>query len=125
MLPKILIVDDSSDIRLLVKEYLETKFNADWYEADSGNSSINILGKNSFSLIISDLNMPNGSGIYLHQYLLKENIRVPMILFTAEIFDNIRELSPDRVLKAVVSKTKYSDLVSEIKKLNLDIGIMA
>jgi len=62
---KVLVVDDMSTSRRLITAALEEIGipNTSW-EA-SGRDAINYLSKNPVHLIISDYNMPNGSGIDL------------------------------------------------------------
>lgn len=119
MLPKVLIVDDSSDVRVMLRHLLEKKFKAEWFEADSGNSSIKRLSEVHFSLIISDLNMPNGSGLVLYEYLENKHIPIPLIFFTAEALENLEKPVLGAVLKAIVPKTRFADLVKEIEKLGV------
>jgi len=62
---KVLVVDDMSTSRRLITAALEEIgiLNTTW-EA-SGRDAINYLAKNPVHLIISDYNMPNGTGIDL------------------------------------------------------------
>lgn len=117
MSPLILIVDDSIDTRILLRKLLSNVFVAQWIEADSGMASSELLQKHQISLVISDLNMQNGTGLWLHQFMLKEKIQTPLILFTAEEFHLGGRPKSDQVLKAVVAKFKLNDLIHEIKQL--------
>lgn len=118
MSPLILIVDDSIDTRILLRNLLNNVFIAQWIEADSGKAASSaLLQKHQISLVISDLNMQNGTGLWLHQFMLKEKIQTPLILFTAEEFHLGGRPQSDQVLKAVVAKFKLNDLIHEIKQL--------
>lgn len=119
MLPHVLIVDDSYDLRILLREMLGREFKACWLEADSGLASTELLQTQPISLVISDLNMPNGSGLWLHQFMVNQKILIPMILFTAEKFDSAGRPKPnsDEILKAVVSKFELNHLIQEMKQL--------
>lgn len=55
MLPQVLIVDDSSDLRIVLREMLGREFKTRWLEADSGMASTAFLQTQSISLVISDL----------------------------------------------------------------------
>ena len=64
MKPRILIVDDEESIR----EFLEIMLKKEGYEVASvedGQKAIDYLGKKSVDLVISDLQMPNVTGIEL------------------------------------------------------------
>lgn len=124
MLPQVLIVDDSNDLRIVLREMLGREFKARWLEADSGMASTGFLQTQSISLVISDLNMPNGSGLWLHQFMVNQKIQVPMILFTAEEFDSVKRPKPksDEILKAVVSKFQLNNLIQEMRQLGFTSG---
>lgn len=64
MKPRILVVDDEESIR----EFLEIMLRKESYEVtcvEDGQKAIDILKKKSFDLLISDLQMPNVTGIEL------------------------------------------------------------
>ncbi len=64
MKPRILVVDDEESIR----EFLEIMLKKEGYETtcvEDGQKAIDILKKKSFDLVISDLQMPNVTGIEL------------------------------------------------------------
>ena len=64
MKPRILVVDDEESIR----EFLDIMLRKEGYEVtcvEDGQKAIDILKKKSFDLLISDLQMPNVTGIEL------------------------------------------------------------
>ena len=61
-MPSILLVDDDKNILYLLSEALK-KFNYDQTLANGGEIALDILKRNKFDLIISDLQMPKVSGI--------------------------------------------------------------
>ncbi len=64
MKPRILVVDDEESIR----EFLDIMLRKEGYEVtcvEDGQTAIDILKKKSFDLLISDLQMPNVTGIEL------------------------------------------------------------
>jgi DNA-binding response OmpR family regulator len=77
---RILIVDDESEIRsilglLLARENYETA------EADDGSTAKEMIEKQDFDLIISDIRMPIMNGIELFRWN-KANKNIPTILIT-------------------------------------------
>jgi two-component system response regulator PilR (NtrC family) len=77
MKPRILVVDDEESIR----EFLEIMLKKEGYEVtcvEDGQKAIDILKKKSFDLVISDLQMPNVTGIELLSHC-KDNY--PDLLF--------------------------------------------
>jgi two-component system, chemotaxis family, chemotaxis protein CheY len=85
MSKKILVVDDSESIRMLVTSILE---NAGFVveRAVDGSHAIHVLERNSFNLIITDLNMPKMDGITLIQQvrITQRHNRIPILMLTTE-----------------------------------------
>lgn len=61
---KILVVDDDDDLRMIIKESLESDI-YDVSEAENGNIALELMENNSFDLMITDLMMPGIKGIDL------------------------------------------------------------
>ena len=81
----ILVVDDSSSIRQLVKATLLTKgYNV--IDAFDGADALKKLGTQRVNLIISDVNMPNMDGISLLKAIKAkpEHRFTPVIMLTTE-----------------------------------------
>lgn len=99
---KILIVDDQSTIRRIVKSQLASLGFTAIAQAASAEEAIEKLHTNNFSLIISDWHMPEMSGFELLQYVRSSTIheKTPFILLTTE-----RER--DNVLRAAQSRVTF------------------
>jgi CheY-like chemotaxis protein len=78
----ILVVDDDPDVRVIVAEYLEeTGF--DTIEAENGISALRLLDHNPrVKLIISDIRMPQMSGIELAKNAQRRQPGLPVILIS-------------------------------------------
>lgn len=61
---KILVVDDDDDLRMIIKESLESEI-YDITEAENGNVALELMEKQQFDLMITDLMMPGIKGIDL------------------------------------------------------------
>jgi len=87
-LPRILVVDDKQQNRLLITTYLET-LDVIMEEAASGSECLNLLEKNSYSLIILDVQMPGMDGFEVLEKMRsrKETADIPVVLISA-IFDS-------------------------------------
>jgi two-component system chemotaxis response regulator CheY len=83
---KILIVDDFSTMRRIVRNLLKEigYNNAD--EAEDGQVALNKLKAESFDFVVSDLNMPNMNGFeLLHAVRADPALKsLPVLLVTAE-----------------------------------------
>lgn len=82
---KILLVDDNETIIEIMSLYVESFGDNEVLTATSGNSAIETLQNSSgVGLIISDFNMPDGTGGDLYTYVQKTLPNIPFILQTAE-----------------------------------------
>jgi len=81
----VLVVDDEPDVRKVVRMTLE-KAGYDVVEAEDGENAIEEIKKGEhsilLSLIITDIRMPNRSGIDVINYYQKEWPSVPVIVLT-------------------------------------------
>ncbi len=81
---RILVVEDNPDHAQLVKSTIEmAKKGA--YEvqvAASVEEAVEILGRDSFSLIMSDFNLPGKSGLHLLEWLNEKGSTAPFIMLT-------------------------------------------
>jgi two-component system chemotaxis response regulator CheY len=83
---KILIVDDFSTMRRIIKNLLrELGFN-NTMEADDGSTALPMLKSGDFDFLITDWNMPNMQGIELLKTLrADERLKsLPVLMVTAE-----------------------------------------
>lgn len=81
---RILLVEDNTDLRGLIAEYLRSSF--DVVEAGDGGEATDLMEKIEIDLIISDIMMPVKNGITLCREV-KENINfshIPFVMLTAK-----------------------------------------
>ncbi len=80
---KILVVDDESRMRKLVRDFL-TKSNYDVVEAEDGAQAVDIFfGQNDIALVILDVMMPKMDGWQVCKEI-REYSKVPIIMLTAK-----------------------------------------
>ena len=80
--PLALIVDDEPDIRELLEITL-ARMNIDARTADSLESAQALLRQEKFQLCLTDMNLPDGSGITLVQTIQREYPNLPVAVITA------------------------------------------
>ncbi len=81
-LPKILVVDDDSEIRSLLKSYLlKNQYRVD--TAAEGREMFKLLEQQRFDLIVLDLMMPGDDGLTLCRKLRADS-NIPVIMLTAK-----------------------------------------
>lgn len=83
---RILVVDDFSTMRRIVRNLLKEIGYANVEEAEDGAAAIQKLKSSKFDFVVSDINMPNMNGFELLRQVradpeLKE---IPVLLVTAE-----------------------------------------
>ena len=79
---KILVVDDESRMRKLVRDFL-VKNNYEVVEASDGEEALDLFfEKNDIDLVILDVSLPDGSGFDLCEKIRRDS-RVPIMFLTA------------------------------------------
>jgi signal transduction histidine kinase/DNA-binding response OmpR family regulator len=79
----LLLVEDDSEIRFFLKEFLTAYYTV--FEAENGKSALAWLANNSCDLIISDIMMPEMSGLEFCEQVKQNPVtcHLPVILLTA------------------------------------------
>ncbi|MEJ2616651.1 MAG: response regulator, partial [Ignavibacteriaceae bacterium] len=117
MAEKILIVDDEKIIRESLS-YILKKEGYDVEEAENGLSAHEMLLKNSYDLVVTDLEMPGMKGIELLEKIKQLNIQTSVIIITAfgslnTAISALRNGASDYILKPV----EFDEIILKIKKL--------
>lgn len=92
---KILIVDDFSTMRRIIKNLLRDLGFTNTHEADDGSTALPMLKSGDFDFLVTDWNMPGMSGIEL----LKE-IRADAKLGTIPVLMVTAEAKRDQIIEA-------------------------
>jgi two-component system chemotaxis response regulator CheY len=84
----VLVVDDSSSIRAIIKKIIKVSgFDvAEFLDACDGREALSIMAANQVDLVLTDINMPNMNGLDLIARI-KENERlasVPVVVVSTE-----------------------------------------
>lgn len=83
---RILVVDDFSTMRRIIKNLLRDLGFSNADEADDGNSALPMLQTGKYDFLVTDWNMPGMTGIELLQHVrADENLKtLPVLMVTAE-----------------------------------------
>ncbi len=83
---KILIVDDFSTMRRIIKNLLRDLGFNNTSEADDGNTALPMLQNGSFDFLVTDWNMPGMTGIDLLRAVRADEslAHMPVLMVTAE-----------------------------------------
>ncbi len=119
--PLALIVDDEPDIRELLEITL-ARMKIDARSADSLEAATEWLRKERFQLCLTDMNLPDGSGISLVQIIQKEYPNLPVAVITAygsteAAVASLKAGAFDFVSKPV-ELTRLRDMVNTALRLN-------
>lgn len=86
LVKKILIIDDEADIRFLLKRALSHNYSI--IEAGNLKQGLELFTENSPDIVILDVNLPDGSGIY---YARKFKNDTNMVIFISADNDKLTE----------------------------------
>ncbi len=83
---KILVVDDFSTMRRIIKNLLKDLGFANIQEADDGNTALPMLQQGDFDFVVTDWNMPGMQGIDLLRAIRADASlkHIPVLMVTAE-----------------------------------------
>ncbi len=116
-MPKILIIDDSRYTRLPIVKFLAAN-GFEVREAENGSVGLDVLNKENFDAVITDLLMPEMDGYELLDRLRADGRQVPVIVITADIQDSTREKVLQAGARAVMNKpanlTSLMELLSAL-----------
>ncbi len=114
MNPKILSVDDSKTIRMLLKR-LFIPFVCELFEAGDGQEGLDVATREKPNLIILDYNMPVMDGVTMLRHMREnpELKRTPVIMLTAEASPEIISTVARLGVRDYVTKPFDSDQLLE------------
>lgn len=117
---KILVVDDFSTMRRIIKNLLRDLGFNNTEEADDGNTALPLLKSGKFDFLVTDWNMPGMQGIDLLKEVRKdpELASLPVMMVTAESKkDQIVEAAQAGVNGYIVKPFTAQTLKEKIEKI--------
>jgi len=115
---KVLVVDDFSTMRRIVKNALKQIGFTQTVEADDGTTALEVLKQEDVGLIISDWNMPKMSGLDLLKAVKSDAATkdIPFIMVTAEAQkENVLQAVQAGVSNYVVKPFTADNLQEKLK----------
>jgi DNA-binding response OmpR family regulator len=116
---KILTVDDSRTIRMIVKKAFQN-YNCDLFEAENGQEGLALAAREKPDLIVLDITMPVMTGVeMLAQLKADETLNlIPVIMLTAESGkDNVVNIVKMGVKDYIVKPFKGEQLIERARHL--------
>lgn len=117
---RVLVVDDFSTMRRIVKNILRQLGFNNMVEADDGTTAWEILNKDNIQFIVSDWNMPKMTGIELLRKVRasEEFADIPFLMVTAEAQqENIIEAVQAKVSNYIVKPFTAETMKQKIDKI--------
>ena len=117
---KILIVDDFSTMRRIIKNLLRDLGFTNTQEADDGLTALPMLQKGDFDFLVTDWNMPGMTGIDLLKHVRADErlSAMPILMVTAEAKrDQIVEAAQAGVNGYVIKPFTAAALKEKIEKI--------
>lgn len=116
----ILIVEDSSTTRALIRAVIDELGDFETVEATSGFEALKMLPQQPYDLIITDINMPDINGLELINFV-RSNTRynnIPIIIVSTERSEEDKKRGMALGATAYVTKPfKSFELQTAIKKI--------
>lgn len=117
---RILVVDDFSTMRRIIKNILRQLGMGNVVEADDGTTAWEVLNRDNIDFIVSDWNMPHMTGIELLRKVRasEEYADLPFLMVTAEAQqENIIEAVQAKVSNYIVKPFTPDTLKQKIDKI--------
>jgi DNA-binding NarL/FixJ family response regulator len=116
---RILVADDDTAIRLLLRRLLEE--HADWQvcgEAESGSDAVTQASTLGPDVVVLDLAMPNMNGLQAAREIAKSKPQVPILLLTVqEISNELLDEARRCGFRGAVSKHRGVEVVKGVEAL--------
>lgn len=119
MHPKILTVDDSKTIRMIIKKMF-SPYHCDLFEADNGLKGLAIAVEKNPDLIILDIDMPGLNGLEVLMKLRNNDkyMKTPVFMLTAKSKATNVRMAMDLGVSAFIAKPfKKAELLDRIQKV--------
>ena len=115
MMKKILIVDDSAAMRMMVKRMLRLVGlgGAEVVEADDGDKALAMILESRPDMVLSDWNMPTMTGIELLEKLKEEQVMPTFGFITTEASPDMRQRATEAGAQFLISKPFTEESVTE------------
>ena len=119
--PRIAIVDDTPDVRRLIRRILQSQGNFQLYEAANGREAIELIRRELPNLVILDLMMPevDGFGVLDALQADPETAEIPVIVVTAKELTSAEKERLTGHIQSLMQKGDFmsDELLDEVRSL--------
>lgn len=117
MAKPILIVDDNPNMASLLSEMLEI-FDYDSVRASDGKEALKALSDQKFAMVITDMRMPNMTGLELLEKIKAEYPKLPVVMISgysvSSIHSDVDGVKPDGFLAKPFLMSDIEQLVNSL-----------
>ena len=110
---KIIVVDDETVIADIIVESIEDE-GLEAKALYSGNQAIKYLQSNTADLILSDIKMPDGTGVDLLDWVVKSNNKNPVMFMSGFSEFSSEELLAKGAVKIFSKPINFDDVIKEM-----------
>jgi DNA-binding NtrC family response regulator len=116
--PKILIVDDESDVREKIASYLARKVECDIQEASDGKQALALIERVDFDLILLDIKMQGISGMGVLKKTKLIRPKTDIIIITAYDSDQVcREALKEGAVDFIVKPSTLEVICAKVEQV--------
>jgi threonine synthase len=119
--PRIAIVDDSPDVRRLVRRILQSQGNYTLFEATNGREALELITKELPDLVILDIMMPEMDGFAVMDALQlnQDTAKIPVIIITAKELTSDEKSRLNGHIQSLMQKGDFlsDELLDEVRSL--------
>jgi two-component system chemotaxis response regulator CheY len=102
---KILIVDDSSTMRkIVIKSLSDAGIKAEVVEAAGAKEGLQKIAEGGINLVLSDVNMPEITGIEMVKVIRQKFKDLPVIMVTTESSPEMKKTMTDAGANGIITK---------------------
>lgn len=89
--PVILVVDDEVDVRGMLIDFLEARFDCKFREAKDGDEAVKFVKANPCDVMILDVKMPKKGGMAVMREVKEMNPKLDILVLSAWVANDVAE----------------------------------
>ncbi len=114
MRKNILIIDDNEDTLGIFKQLLLNEgFSV--FTANNGTDGIKLFRRSRFDLVITDIHMPEISGLDVVKNISNDIMKVPIVLMSSDYLpvgrDDVKKLSVNAIISKTINDYDFCELI--------------
>ena len=119
-MPKLLIVDDETDIREFAKRFF-SKRNINVFTASGGGEALELIEKEKPNLVLLDINMEQMTGLEVLKRLREKNDQTKVIMVTGVNDQNVVKEISDLGIEGYIHKPLILEELQNIVLAKLEV----